>query len=61
MAHAAKGVKHQLTHRTLYADMYLLTIANEAPERVGNLLRIEECDRSNYGVPRLVEQLFRLV
>ena len=51
------GVKHQLTHRTIYADFYLW----ECPERPAlpsdYIWVTEAAFLSDYGKPRLVERL----
>ena len=49
---------HQLTHQRLQADFYLVE-ANTQPDIDG--LWINESERDNYAVPRLVEELFKLV
>jgi len=51
-------VRHQLTHRQLHADMYLLE-ADIRPPFDG--LWIKESERDLYAVPRLVEELMSLV
>lgn len=64
------GKKHQLTHRLLLADFYLLEIPKDMRSELEALMKehlpegyilIPESERSMYAVPRLVEDLFRLV
>ncbi len=50
--------RHQLTHQRLHADLYLLESAQRAPV---DGLWIQETERSQYAVPRLVEELLKLV
>lgn len=49
----AKGVKHQLTHRTLYADFYVLETDGRPPLPEGYIW-IREEDFGNYAYPRLI-------
>ncbi len=54
------GVKHQLIHRTLLADFYLL----EAPERPAlpeGYVWIPESELDGYAKPRLVEMLLEII
>ena len=51
------GVKHQLTHRTIYADFYLLE-CSERPSLPSDYIWVaESAFLSDYGKPRLVELL----
>lgn len=50
------AVKHQLTHRTIYADFYLLATGSR-PALPPGYFWIEERDRGRYAMPRLVERL----
>lgn len=50
--------RHQLTHQRLHADLYLLESAQRPPV---DGLWIQETERSQYAVPRLVEELLKLV
>ena len=51
-----KGVKHQLTHRTILADFYLWEPA-ERPELPDGYQWIQETELDRYGKPRLFEKL----
>ncbi len=51
-----KGFKHQLTHRTLYADFYLWE-PSERPSLPDGYVWIEEAELDSYAKPRLVERL----
>ena len=51
-----KDVRHQLTHRTLIADFYLLD-CNERPSLTDDYIWIPEAELDNYAKPRLVEIL----
>ena len=53
-----EGFVHQLTHQRLHADFYLLE-ASARPEWEG--LWIKESERDQYAVPRLVEEMFKLI
>lgn len=53
-----EGYVHQLTHQRLHADFYLLE-ASARPEWEG--LWIKESERDLYAVPRLVEEMFKLI
>ena len=50
------NVKHVLTHQTLFADFYLVTI-DHRPSLPAGYCWIDEHDISHYAVPRLVERL----
>lgn len=50
------AVKHQLTHRTIYADFFLLATGSR-PALPPGYFWIEERDRDRYAMPRLVERL----
>ena len=50
----AKGVKHVLTHRVLYADFYFMEIG-EKPALPPDYIWIPESSLSDYAVPRLIE------
>ena len=52
----ASGVKHQLTHRTLLADFYLLE-TEKRPSLPGDYIWIPEAELDRYGKPRLFEHL----
>ena len=51
-----KGVKHQLTHRTLICDFYLWEPENR-PELPDGYFWIKETELDNYAKPRLFELL----
>ena len=51
-----QGVKHVLTHRILYADIYFWEPA-EQPQLPDDYFWIPEADIDQYGVPRLIELL----
>ena len=51
-----KGFKHQLTHRTLYADFWLWEPA-ERPDLPDGYAWIEEAELDTYAKPRLFELL----
>ena len=51
-----KGFKHQLTHRTLFADFYLWE-PEERPALPEGYRWIEEAELDNYAKPRLFELL----
>ncbi len=55
-----KGVKHQLTHRTLICDFYLWEPANR-PELPEGYFWIKEAELDHYGKPRLFELLIQEV
>ena len=52
------GVKHQLTHRTLYVDFYLYESA-ERPSLPAEYVWIPEADLDRYGKSRLFELLLK--
>ena len=54
------NVKHVLTHRVLYADFWLWE-PEQKPELPADYLWIKEADIDNYGVPRLIEILLKLL
>ena len=56
----AKGVKHVLTHRLLTADFYLWETETK-PDLPEDYIWIKEEDIDNYGIPRLVDKLLRLL
>ena len=56
----AKGVKHVLTHQVLTADFYLWETETK-PELPEDYIWIKEEDIDNYGIPRLVDKLLRLL
>ena len=51
-----KGVKHQLTHRTLIVDFYLWEPGTE-PALPEGYVWIEEAELDRYAKPRLFELL----
>ena len=51
-----EGVKHQLTHRTLIVDFYLLE-CTERPSLPDEYIWIQEAELDNHAKPRLVEIL----
>ena len=51
-----KELRHQLTHRTLIADFYLLD-CNEKPSLTDDYIWIPEAELDKYAKPRLVEIL----
>lgn len=55
-----KGVKHQLTHRTILADFYLWEPA-ERPQLPEGYIWIQETELDRYGKPRLFEKLLEMV
>ena len=55
-----KGVKHQLTHRTILADFYLWEPA-ERPELPEGYIWIQETELDRYGKPRLFEKLLEAI
>lgn len=55
-----QNVKHVLTHRLLYADFWLWE-PDQKPELPADYLWIKEADIDNYGVPRLIEILLKLL
>lgn len=55
-----EGVKHVLTHQVLLADFSLL-ITEKKPQLPSDYIWVSEDELDKYGVPRLVERLFREV
>lgn len=55
-----KGVKHQLTHRTLIADFYLWEPV-QRPQLPDGYLWIQETELDRYGKPRLFEKLLEAI
>ena len=56
----AKGVKHVLTHRILYADFYLWEV-DERPVLPADYIWIKEAELDDYAKPRLIEILLESV
>lgn len=54
-----EGRKHQLTHRTLIADGYL--VRTEGRPDVEGGIWVEESRRGDYAVPRLIEMFYETV
>lgn len=52
------GLKHELTHRRIWADGFALTLCEPTPTPNGFLL-VDINDLENYAVPRLVEILLQ--
>jgi len=55
-----QNVKHVLTHRVIYADFWLWQ-PESLPTLPDGYFWIDECDLSQYAVPRLVELLLNEV
>lgn len=55
-----QNVKHVLTHRVLYADFWLWE-PDQKPVLPADYLWIKEADIDQYGVPRLIEILLKLL
>ncbi len=55
-----KGVKHQLTHRTLIADFYLWEPV-QRPQLPDGYQWIQETELDRYGKPRLFEKLLEAI
>ncbi len=55
-----KGVKHQLTHRTLIADFYLWEPV-QRPQLPEGYIWIQETELDRYGKPRLFEKLLEAI
>ncbi len=55
-----RGVKHVLTHRRLFADLYLLEAPKDMPVPE-DFIRVLEARRSDYAVSRLVAMLFEKI
>ena len=53
-----QGVRHQLTHRTLIADFYLVE-TQQAPALPDGYVWIQEAELDNYAKPRLFELLLQ--
>lgn len=56
-----QGVRHVLTHRVIFADFYLISFTTAMPQLPPDFFRIKECEREEYGVPRLVELCFEKI
>jgi A/G-specific adenine glycosylase len=56
MKQVRKDVRHQLTHRTLIADFYLLD-CSEIPSLTEDYIWIPEAELDKYAKPRLIEIL----
>jgi A/G-specific adenine glycosylase len=56
----AKGVKHVLTHRILYADFYLWVV-DERPVLPDDYIWIKESELDDYAKPRLIETLIATI
>lgn len=56
----AKGVKHVLTHRILYADFYLWEV-EERPVLPDDYMWIKESELDDYAKPRLIETLLLMI
>ena len=56
----AKGVKHVLTHRILYADFYLWVV-DERPVLPDDYMWIKESELDDYAKPRLIETLIATI
>ena len=54
----AKDVKHQLTHRTLFADFYVLE-TDVRPSLPDGYVWIREDEEENYACPQLIEKIRR--
>lgn len=54
----AKDVKHQLTHRTLFADFYVLE-TDVRPSLPDGYVWIREDEVENYACPQLIEKIRR--
>ncbi|MDR0895298.1 MAG: A/G-specific adenine glycosylase [Prevotellaceae bacterium] len=53
------NIKHQLTHRTLYANFYEVTLPEDATPPDGCIkVAVDELER--YAVPRLIQMFFHL-
>ncbi|MDR0890993.1 MAG: A/G-specific adenine glycosylase [Mediterranea sp.] len=53
-----QGVKHVLSHRVIYADLYEVTLP-EATASFPSYLKIRQEELDNYAVPRLVQLLLQ--
>lgn len=56
----AKDMRHQLTHRTLVADFYLLTVS-EKPQLPNGYIWIDETELDRFAKPRLIERMVELL
>ena len=56
----AKGVKHVLTHRVLTADFYLWETETK-PDLPEDYIWIKEEDIDNFGIPRLIDKLLKIL
>ena len=56
----SSGVRHQLTHRSLLSDLYLLD-CTQRPALPQGYIWIKEAALKEYGKPRLFERLLRLM
>jgi len=54
-----KGLKHQLTHRRLYADCYIVQLHESVD--IDGYFQIKETDRPQYAVPRLVSLMYEKI
>ena len=54
------GLRHQLTHRLLLADFYLLTVDNR-PSLPADYVWIDETRIDDHAIPRLVERLLEVL
>lgn len=54
-----KGLKHQLTHRRLVADCYIVQL--HEPVNTDGYFRIKETDRPQYAVPRLISLMYEKI
>ncbi|MBP3259934.1 MAG: A/G-specific adenine glycosylase [Prevotella sp.] len=52
-----QNVRHELTHRVIYADFWLWQPEGRRPALPTDYFWINESEIDNYGVPRLVEKL----
>ena len=52
-----QNVRHELTHRVIYADFWLWQPEGRRPVLPTDYFWINESEIDNYGVPRLVEKL----
>lgn len=55
----AKGLRHQLTHQLLVADAYVVKLTDK-PGGIDGIW-IDESVRSDYGVSRLVENIYNII
>lgn len=64
--HVLKGVenlKHQLTHRTIYADAYLIEKENDAENVIpqDDFIKVELSETEKYAMPRLLQIIFQKI